>query len=149
MQSGTYVATFQRNIPASNLQPSKWRQQIFSDEWQHLYVKLNDFTFKKAKSCIWELIKICFKRTLQLRLESWEFLFLQWDFENFTNYPLTEKNPTRCNSVPNFIITYFKWSSTCFRRHTTHRQEPETAQAASGFCVRGRMSDVQFLDVVR
>ena len=30
----------------------------------------------------------------------------------------------------NFIIPYFKWSSTCFGRH---HQEPKTAQAASGF----------------
>jgi len=33
----------------------------------------------------------------------------------------------------NFIIRCFKWSSTCFGRHTTHHQEPKTAQAASGF----------------
>jgi len=33
----------------------------------------------------------------------------------------------------NFIIPYFKLSSTCFGRHTTHHQEPKTAQAASGF----------------
>jgi len=33
----------------------------------------------------------------------------------------------------NFIIPCFKWSSTCFGRHTAHRQEPKTAQAASGF----------------
>ena len=33
----------------------------------------------------------------------------------------------------NFIIPYFKWSSTCFGRHTVHHQEPRTAQAASGF----------------
>jgi hypothetical protein len=46
---------------------------------------------------------------------------------------LTEKNPTRCNSVPNFSIPYFEWSSTCFGRHTAHYQEPKTTQAASGF----------------
>jgi hypothetical protein len=33
----------------------------------------------------------------------------------------------------NFIIPYFKWRSTCFRRHTAHHQEPKSAQAASGF----------------
>jgi len=33
----------------------------------------------------------------------------------------------------NFIIPHFKWSSTCFGQHATHHQEPETAQAASGF----------------
>jgi len=36
----------------------------------------------------------------------------------------------------NFIIPYFKWSSTSFGRHTAHHQEPKTAQAASGFCIR-------------
>jgi len=46
---------------------------------------------------------------------------------------LTVKNPTGCSSVSNFIIPYFKWSSTCFGRHTTHHQEPKSAQAASGF----------------
>jgi len=33
----------------------------------------------------------------------------------------------------NFIIIYFKWSSTCFGRHTAHHQEPKTAQAATSF----------------
>ena len=33
----------------------------------------------------------------------------------------------------NFIIPYFKRSSTCFRQHIAHHQEPKTAQAASGF----------------
>jgi hypothetical protein len=33
----------------------------------------------------------------------------------------------------NFIIPYFKWSSTYFGRHTAHHQEPKTAQAAFGF----------------
>jgi len=33
----------------------------------------------------------------------------------------------------NFIIPYFKWSSTCFGLHTARHQEPKTAQAASGF----------------
>jgi len=33
----------------------------------------------------------------------------------------------------NFIIPYFKWSSTCFGRHIAHHQEPKTAQAASSF----------------
>jgi len=27
----------------------------------------------------------------------------------------------------------FKWSSTCFGRHTAHHQEPKTVQASSGF----------------
>jgi len=33
----------------------------------------------------------------------------------------------------NFIISYFKWSSTCFGRYTAHHQESKTAQAASLF----------------
>ena len=33
----------------------------------------------------------------------------------------------------NFIIPYFKWSSTRFGRHTAHHQEHKTPQAASGF----------------
>jgi len=44
-----------------------------------------------------------------------------------------KKNPTRCNNVSKFYYSIFIWSSTCFRRHTTHHQEPETALAASGF----------------
>ena len=32
-----------------------------------------------------------------------------------------------------FIIPYFKWSSTCFGRHTAHHQEAKTALATSGF----------------
>jgi len=44
-----------------------------------------------------------------------------------------QKNATRHNSYQDFITPYFKWSSTCFGRHTAHHQEPKTAQAASGF----------------
>jgi hypothetical protein len=43
-----------------------------------------------------------------------------------------QKNPTRCNSVSKFYYSIFKWSSTCFGRHTAHPQEPKTALAASG-----------------
>ena len=43
------------------------------------------------------------------------------------------KNPTRCNNVSKFYYYIFIWSSTCFRRHTAHHQEPKTALAASGF----------------
>ena len=42
------------------------------------------------------------------------------------------KNPTRCHSVSKFYFIFI-WSSTCFRRHTAHRQEPKTAPVASGF----------------
>jgi len=41
-------------------------------------------------------------------------------------------NQTRCNSVSEFYFIFI-WSSTCFGRHTAHRQEPKTALAASGF----------------
>ena len=44
-----------------------------------------------------------------------------------------KKNPTRCNNVSKFYYSIFIWSSTCFGRHTVHRQEPKTALAASGF----------------
>ena len=45
-----------------------------------------------------------------------------------------KKNPTRCNNVSKFFYySIFIWSSTCFRRHTAHYQEPKTALAASGF----------------
>jgi len=44
-----------------------------------------------------------------------------------------KKNPTRCNNVSKFYYSIFIWSSTCFGRHTAHRQEPKTALAASGF----------------
>jgi hypothetical protein len=33
----------------------------------------------------------------------------------------------------NFIIPYFKLSSTCFGQNTANHQEAKTAQAASGF----------------
>ena len=33
----------------------------------------------------------------------------------------------------NFIIPYFKSSSTCFGRNTAHHKEHKTAQAASGY----------------
>jgi len=41
-------------------------------------------------------------------------------------------NPTRYNSVSKFYFIFI-WSSTRFRRHTNHHQEPETSLAASGF----------------
>jgi len=47
--------------------------------------------------------------------------FLQWK---------TQQDATVYQS---FIIPYFKWSPTCFGRHTAHHQEPKTAHAASGF----------------
>jgi len=43
-----------------------------------------------------------------------------------------KKNPTRCNNVSK-LYSLFIWSSTCFRQHTAHHQEPNTALAASGF----------------
>ena len=43
-----------------------------------------------------------------------------------------KESPTRCNSVSTFYFIFI-WSSTCFGRHTAHRQEPENALAASGF----------------
>jgi len=43
-----------------------------------------------------------------------------------------KKNPTRCNNVSE-LYSIFIWSSTCFRRHTAHHQEPKIALAASGF----------------
>jgi len=43
------------------------------------------------------------------------------------------ENPTRCNNVSKFYYSVFRWSSTCFGRHTVHHQEPKTALAASGF----------------
>jgi len=49
-----------------------------------------------------------------------------------------KKNPTRCNNVSTFYYSIFKWSSTCFRRHIAHHQEPKTALAASDFFMRGR-----------
>jgi hypothetical protein len=45
------------------------------------------------------------------------------------SYTKTQQDAT---VYQNFIIPYFKLSSTCFRQHTTHYQEPKTAQAASG-----------------
>jgi len=50
------------------------------------------------------------------------------------------------NKMQQFIKIYysiFMWSSTCFGRHTAHYQELKTALAASGFCIRGRLLDVE------
>jgi len=44
-----------------------------------------------------------------------------------------KKDPIRCNNVSKLYYSIFIWSSTCFGRHTTHHQEPETAPAAPGF----------------
>jgi hypothetical protein len=58
------------------------------------------------------------------------------DFPHNLPHKISEfikKNPTRCNNVPKFYYSIFRWSSTCFRRHTAHHREPETALAASGF----------------
>jgi hypothetical protein len=35
-----------------------------------------------------------------------------------------QKNPTKCNSLPKFY-SIFKWSLTCFWRHTSHHMEPK------------------------
>jgi hypothetical protein len=56
---------------------------------------------------------------------------------------LQRKTQQDATVYQNFIISYIKWSSTCFGRQTAHHQEPKTALAASGFAY------VQFLDVVR
>jgi len=53
----------------------------------------------------------------------------QWTVSEFLQWK-TQQDAT---VYQNFIIPYFKWSSTCFGRHTVHHQEPKTAQAASGF----------------
>jgi len=44
-----------------------------------------------------------------------------------------EKTQQDATVYQNFIIPYFKRSSTYLGRHTAHHQEPKTAQAASGF----------------
>jgi hypothetical protein len=43
-----------------------------------------------------------------------------------------EKNPTRCNIVSKFIITYL-YEAQHVSGDTTHHQEPKTVLAASGF----------------
>jgi len=50
--------------------------------------------------------------------------------EDSNSYRKTQQDAT---VYQNFIIPYFKWSSSCFGRHAAHHQEPKTAQAASGF----------------
>ena len=48
-----------------------------------------------------------------------------------------KENPARCNSVSKLYFIFI-WSTTCFRRHTDHHQEPKTALAATGLaCVEG------------
>ena len=46
---------------------------------------------------------------------------------------LTVKTQQDATAYQNFIIPYFKWSSTCFGRHTAHHQKPKTAHVALGF----------------
>jgi hypothetical protein len=46
---------------------------------------------------------------------------------------LERKTQQDATVYQNFVIPYFKLSSTCFGRHTAHHQEPKTSQAASGF----------------
>jgi len=54
------------------------------------------------------------------------------------------KNSTRCHSVSKFYFIFI-WSSTCFGRETAHHQEPKTALAASGFCIRGGLLAAKLL----
>jgi hypothetical protein len=49
---------------------------------------------------------------------------------------LQRKTQQDATVYQNFIIPWFKWSSTCFGRHTAHHQEPKTALAASGFAMQ-------------
>jgi hypothetical protein len=51
-----------------------------------------------------------------------------------------KENQTRCNSISKFYFV-FMWSSTCFRRHTVHHQEPKTTSSL-WFCIRGGLLDV-------
>jgi len=72
-------------------------------------------------SVIFSIIKL-YKYNIKFTLpRTFQFGFLQWKIQQDATV------------YQNFIILYFKWSSTCFRRHTAHHQEPKTAQAASGF----------------
>jgi len=59
--------------------------------------------------------------------------FCQLDVRGSVHHSIIHKeNPTRRSSVSKFYYIFI-WSSTCFRQHTTHHQEPKTALAASGF----------------
>jgi hypothetical protein len=61
-------------------------------------------------------------------------LSVWWRGSVYHSIVLTVKNPNKMQQcIKMFIIPYFKWSPTCFGRHTAHYQEPKTAQAASGF----------------
>jgi hypothetical protein len=57
----------------------------------------------------------------------------QWQAE----YWLTVKTQLDATVYQNFIIPYFKRSSTYFGQHTAHHQEPKTALAASSFAYVG------------
>ena len=62
---------------------------------------------------------------------------------------ITVKNPTRCNSVSKFYHSLFYMKLNMFR--ATHRPSSwaQNCTGILGFCIRGRLSDVQLLDVVR
>jgi len=61
-----------------------------------------------------------------------EIVWILFDVRGSVHHnKIHKENPTRCNRVTKFY-SIFTWSSTCFRRHTAHHQEPKTALAASG-----------------
>jgi len=45
--------------------------------------------------------------------------------ENYSNQSLQWKTQQDARVYQNFIIPYFKWSLTCFGRHTAYHQEPK------------------------
>ena len=61
-------------------------------------------------------------------------------------------NSEKSNKMQQCIRIYYSifiWSSTCFGRHTAHRQEPKNCTSSLWFCVHGRLLDVWLLDAVQ
>ena len=81
---------------------------------------------------IWACTKLCININVNYSFCG-QFVFSEnYSLKTFNEF-LQRKSQQDATLYQNFIILYFKWSSTCFGRHTAHHQEPKTAQAASGF----------------
>jgi len=58
------------------------------------------------------------------------------------------KKSNKMQQCIKIYYSIFMWSSTCFKRHTAHHQEPKTALAASGFAYMEGLLDVWLMDAV-
>ena len=139
-----------------------WRILRFVKNWERRWRKWSWSNLKQDPSTYLEEFRKRRKRTrikwcLSRHLNSWpsriwnrnttysamKFSRQKWRMDRTKmEWFLQWKIQQDATVYQNFNIPYFKWSSTCFGRHTAHHQDPKTAQAASDFAY------VQLLDVV-